>query len=191
MLHHAPRTIAVGLIVLTLLMFTKNAYGESFRSFYTFYLMERFALPIPSAQMMLFIFLLASAAGALIGGIVGDRIGRYRIIWISVLGPLPLTLMLPYADLFWTGTLTVMINLIMASAFASILIYAMELLPNRIGLIGGLFYGLNFGLGGIAAALLGVLADSYGVETVYRICSFLPLAGLLAWFLPRIPEGSS
>ena len=188
---HAPRTIAVGLVVLTLLMFTKNAYGESFRSFYTFYLMERFALPIPSAQMMLFIFLLASAAGALIGGIVGDRIGRYRIIWISVLGPLPLTLMLPYADLFWTGALTVMINLIMASAFASILIYAMELLPNRIGLIGGLFYGLNFGLGGIAAALLGVLADSYGVETVYRICSFLPLAGLLAWFLPKLPEGSS
>jgi MFS transporter, FSR family, fosmidomycin resistance protein len=188
---HVPRTIAVGLVVLTLLMFTKNAYGESFRSFYTFYLMERFALPIPSAQMMLFIFLLASAAGALIGGIVGDRIGRYRIIWISVLGPLPLTLMLPYADLFWTGVLTVMINLIMASAFASILIYAMELLPNRIGLIGGLFYGLNFGLGGIAAALLGVLADSYGVETVYRICSFLPLAGLLAWFLPKIPEGSS
>ncbi|MDB5665576.1 MFS transporter [Cypionkella sp.] len=189
--RHAPRTIGIGLVVLTLLMFTKNAYGESFRSFYTFYLMERFDLPIPSAQMMLFIFLLASAAGALIGGIAGDRIGRYRIIWISVLGPLPLTLMLPYADLFWTGVLTVAINLIMASAFASILIYAMELLPNRIGLIGGLFYGLNFGLGGLAAALLGVLADSYGVETVYWLCSFLPLAGLLAWFLPKIPEGGS
>ncbi len=186
--RHAPATIAVGLCVLTFLMFTKNAYGESFRSFYTFYLMDRFGLSIPSAQMMLFIFLLASAAGALIGGIVGDRIGRYRIIWISVLGPLPLTLMLPYVDLFWTGVLTVMINLVMASAFASILIYAMELLPNRIGLIGGLFYGLNFGLGGIAAAILGVLAESYGVETVYRICSFLPLAGLLAWFLPRIEE---
>ena len=184
----SPGTIALGLFVLTFLMFTKNAYGESFRSFYTFYLMERFGLSIPSAQMMLFIFLLASAAGALIGGIVGDRIGRYRIIWISVLGPLPLTLMLPYADLFWTGVLTVMINLIMASAFASILIYAMEMLPNRIGLIGGLFYGLNFGLGGIAAALLGVLAESYRVETVYQICSFLPLAGLLAWFLPRIEE---
>jgi FSR family fosmidomycin resistance protein-like MFS transporter len=189
--RHAPATIAVGLCVLTFLMFTKNAYGESFRSFYTFYLMDRFGLSIPSAQMMLFIFLLASAAGALIGGIVGDRIGRYRIIWISVLGPLPLTLVLPYADLFWTGVLTVMINLIMASAFASILIYAMELLPNRIGLIGGLFYGLNFGLGGIAAAILGVLAESYGVETVYRICSLLPLAGLLAWFLPRIQEGHS
>lgn len=186
---HTSLTIGVGLVVLTLLMFSKNAYGESFRSFYTFFLMDKFGLSIPSAQMMLFIFLLASAAGALIGGIVGDRIGRYRIIWISVLGPLPLTLILPYADLFWTGVLTVLINLIMASAFASILIYAMDLLPNRIGLIGGLFYGLNFGLGGIAAAILGGLADSYGVEAVYRLCSFLPLAGLLAWFLPRIDEG--
>ncbi|WP_054007824.1 MFS transporter [Cypionkella psychrotolerans] len=185
---HAPRTIGIGLVVLTLLMFTKNAYGESFRSFYTFYLIERFGLSISASQLMLFIFLLAAAIGVLIGGIVGDRIGRYRIIWISVLGPLPLTLILPYADLFWTGVLTVMINLVMASAFASILIYAMELLPNRIGLIGGLFYGLNFGLGGIAAALLGLLADSFGVETVYRICSFLPLAGLLAWFLPRLDE---
>lgn len=188
-IRHAPLTIGIGMVVLTLLMFSKNAYSESFRSFYTFYLMDRFGLSIPSAQMMLFIFLLAAAAGALIGGIVGDRIGRHRIIWISVLGPLPLTLMLPYADLFWTGVLTVAINLIMASAFASILIYAMELLPGRIGLIGGLFYGLNFGLGGIAAAILGGVADSHGVETVYRLCSFLPLAGLLAWFLPRIDEG--
>ncbi|MCC6176692.1 MAG: MFS transporter [Chloroflexi bacterium] len=189
--RHTPSAIAVGLVVLTVLMFSKNAYGESFRSFYTFYLMDKFGLSIPSAQMMLFIFLVASAAGALVGGIVGDRIGRYRIIWISVLGPLPLTLVLPYADLFWTGILTVMINLIMASAFASILIYAMELLPNRIGLIGGLFYGLNFGLGGIAAAILGSMADTYGVETVYRLCSFLPLAGLLAWFLPKLNEGST
>lgn len=187
-LRHAPATIAIGLVVLTFLMFTKNAYGESFRSFYTFYLMERFGLSIPSAQMMLFIFLVASAVGALIGGIVGDRIGRNRVIWISVLGPLPLTLLLPYVDLFWTGVLTVAINLIMASAFASILIYAMELLPNRIGLIGGLFYGLNFGLGGIAAAILGSLADTYGVEAIYQLCSFLPLAGLAAWFLPRIEE---
>ncbi|MGP3697927.1 MFS transporter [Rhodobacter sp. NSM] len=186
--RHAPRTIAIGLVSLTLLMFAKNAYAESFRSFYTFYLMDRFGLSIPSAQVMLFVFLLAAAVGVLIGGIVGDRIGRARIIWISVLGPLPLTLILPYADLFWTGVLTVLINLIMASAFASILIYAMDLLPNRIGLIGGLFYGLNFGLGGVAAALLGVLAESYGIEAVYRICSFLPLAGLLAWFLPRLAE---
>jgi FSR family fosmidomycin resistance protein-like MFS transporter len=187
-IQHAPATIATGMVILMLLMFSKNAYGESFRSFYTFYLMERFGLSIPSAQMMLFIFLLAAAVGVLIGGIVGDRIGRQRVIWISVLGPLPLTLILPHVDLFWTGVLTVMINLIMASAFASILIYAMELLPNRIGLVGGLFYGLNFGLGGIAAALLGVLADSHGVEAVYRFCAFLPLTGLLAWFLPKIDE---
>ncbi|GGL79412.1 MFS transporter [Wenxinia marina] len=185
---HATSTIIIGLVVLTVLMFTKNAYGESFRSFYTFYLIERFGLSIPASQMMLFVFLISAAVGVLIGGIVGDAIGRQRIIWISVLGPLPLTLILPYADLFWTGVLTILINLVMASAFASILIYAMDLLPNRIGLIGGLFYGLNFGLGGIAAAILGVMADSYGVETVYRVCSFLPLAGLLAWFLPPLDE---
>ena len=185
---HAPVTIGVGLFVLTFLMFTKNFYGESFRSFYTFYLIEHFGLSIPASQFMLFIFLFSAAVGVLIGGIVGDRIGRYWIIWISVLGPLPLTLILPYADLFWTGILTILINLIMASAFASILIYAIDLLPNRIGLIGGLFYGLNFGLGGIAAGFLGVLTEKYGVETVYFICSFMPLAGLMAWFLPRIED---
>ena len=186
---HTPLTISIGLAVLTFLMFTKNFYGESFRSFYTFYLIERFGLSIPASQLMLFVFLLAAAVGVLIGGIVGDRIGRYKIIWISVLGPLPFTLVLPYADLLWTGVLTITINVIMASAFASILIYAMELMPNRIGLIGGLFYGLNFGLGGVAAGCLGVLAENYGVEMVYFICSFLPLAGLMAWFLPRIEEG--
>ena len=185
---HPPITIGIGLTVLILLMFFKNFYGESFRTFYTFYLIERFGLSIPASQMMLFIFLFAAAVGVLIGGIIGDWIGRYRIIWISILGPLPLTLILPYADLFWTGVLTIMINLIMASAFASILIYAIDLLPNRIGLIGGLFYGLNFGLGGLAAGFLGVLAETYGIETVYLICSFLPLAGLIAWFLPRIDD---
>ena len=185
---HSRATIVVGLVVLTALMFSKNAYGESFRSFYTFYLIDRFGVSIQTSQLMLFVFLMAAAAGALLGGIVGDRIGRYRIIWISILGPLPFTLLLPYADFFWTGVLTVVINLVMASAFASILIYAMELMPGRIGLIGGLFYGLNFGLGGIAAALLGGLADHVGIARVYQVCSFLPLAGLLAWFLPRIEE---
>jgi FSR family fosmidomycin resistance protein-like MFS transporter len=189
--HRPHRTTAVtlSLFILTLLMFSKNAYSESFRSFYTFYLIERFGASIQLSQLMLFIFLLASAVGVLIGGVVGDRIGRYRIIWISVLGPLPLTLLLPYADFFWTGVLTILINLIMASAFASILIYAVELMPDRVGLIGGLFYGLNFGLGGIAAAGLGGLADSLGIETVYRLCSFLPLVGLLTWFLPKIEDG--
>lgn len=188
---HAQKTVLVGLVVLTLLMFSKNAYNQSFSSFYTFYLIDRFQVTVQTSQVMLFLFLVASAVGSLIGGIVGDRIGRYRIIWISVLGPLPLTLLLPYVDFFWTGVLTVMINLIMASAFAAILIYAMELAPNRIGLIGGLFYGLNFGLGGIAAAILGGMADTIGIERVYQFCSFLPLAGLLAWFLPTIDDRHS
>ena len=127
----------VGMVVLSLLMLSKVAYVESFRSFYTFYLIERFGISIPTSQIMLFIFLLAQAVGVLIGGIIGDRIGRYRIIWLSVLGPLPFTLLLPYADFLWTGVLTVTISLIIASAFASILIYAIELLPERIGLMEG------------------------------------------------------
>ncbi|ARO13867.1 major facilitator superfamily fosmidomycin resistant protein [Ketogulonicigenium robustum] len=186
-----PSKVALAMFVLIFLMFTKNAYGESFRSFYTFYLIEHFGLSVTASQMMLFVFLFSAAAGALIGGIVGDKIGRYRVIWISVLGPLPLTLMLPYVDLFWTGVLSVAINLIMASAFASIMIYAMDLMPNRVGLVGGLFYGLNFGLGGVAAAILGVMADTYGLSTVYRICALLPLAGLMAWFLPRLDTRGS
>jgi FSR family fosmidomycin resistance protein-like MFS transporter len=182
-------TVLIGLTVLTVLMFSKVAYTESFRSFYTFYLIERFGVSIPVSQVMLFVFLLAQAVGVLIGGIAGDRIGRYRIIWVSVLGPLPFTVLLPYADFFWTGVLTVVISLIIASAFASILIYAIELVPERVGLIGGLFYGLNFGLAGIAAAILGGLADSIGIESVYQLCAFLPLIGLLTWFLPRIEDG--
>ena len=185
---HAPVTIAICLVILIFLMFTKNFYGESFRSFYTFYLIEHFGLSIPASQLMLFVFLFSAALGVLIGGIVGDRIGRYWIIWISVLGPLPFTMILPYANLFWTGMLSIIINLIMASAFASILIYAMDLLPSRIGLIGGLFYGLNIGLGGVAAGFLGIFTENYGVETVYFFCSFMPLTGLIVWFLPRIKD---
>ena len=182
----SPFTIFFSLSILIFLVFTKNFYTESFRSFYTFYLIEHFGLSIQASQLMLFIFLFSAALGVLIGGIIGDKIGRYWIIMISILGPLPLTLILPYADLFWTGILTILINLIMASAFASILIYSIDLLPNRIGLIGGLFYGLNFGLGGIAAGFLGLLTEEYGIETTYLICSFMPLAGLIVWFLPRI-----
>ena len=182
----SPFTIFFSLSILIFLVFTKNFYTESFRSFYTFYLIEHFGLSIQASQLMLFIFLFSAALGVLIGGIVGDKIGRYWIIMISILGPLPLTLILPYADLFWTGILTILINLIMASAFASILIYSIDLLPNRIGLIGGLFYGLNFGLGGIAAGFLGLLTEEYGIETTYLICSFMPIAGLIVWFLPRI-----
>jgi FSR family fosmidomycin resistance protein-like MFS transporter len=190
-IRHAvpPRyTVIVSMAVLIALLFSKNAYTASFNSFYTFYLMSKFGVSIQTSQVMLFLFLASSAAGALGGGIVGDRIGRTPIIWFSILGALPFTLMLPYASLFWTGVLTVVINLIMSSAFAAILIYALELMPGRVGLVGGFFYGLSFGLAGMAAALLGALADHYGIETVYRICSFLPAIGLLAWFLPRLRE---
>jgi FSR family fosmidomycin resistance protein-like MFS transporter len=179
------RSVIVAIAVLIVLLFSKYAYTASFTSFYTFYLMGKFGVSIQTSQVMLFLFLASSAVGALGGGIVGDRIGRRPIIWFSILGALPFTLLVPYADLFWTGVLTIVINLIMSSAFSAILIYALELLPGRVGLVGGFFYGVTFGLAGIAAALLGALADQVGIETVYRICSFLPAMGLLAWFLPR------
>jgi FSR family fosmidomycin resistance protein-like MFS transporter len=187
--HKRPLPIVIlAITILVILLFSKNAYSASFSSFYTFYLMGKFGVSVQTSQVMLFLFLASSAAGALGGGMLGDRIGRNKIIWFSILGALPFTLVLPFADLFWTGVLTVIINLIMSSAFAAILIYAMELLPGRIGLIGGLFYGLSFGLGGIAAAILGEFADRLGIEAVYRICSFLPAIGLLAWFLPKMTE---
>jgi FSR family fosmidomycin resistance protein-like MFS transporter len=182
----SPGRVAFAIAILVVLLFSKNAYSSSFSSFYTFYLIGKFDVSVQASQVMLFLFLGASAAGALMGGIVGDRIGRNRIIWFSILGALPFSLALPFADFFWTGVLTIVINLIMSSAFAAILIYAMELLPGRIGMIGGLFYGLSFGLGGIAAALLGEMADRTSIEFVYRACAFLPAVGLLAWFLPRI-----
>ena len=180
-----PGQVRLGLVILVLLMASKLAYLESFRSFYTFYVIETFGVSIPQSQVLLFVIFISSAIGVLIGGIVGDRIGRHRIIWISILGPLPLTLLLPHVGLTGTVALTVLINLIMASAFASIMLYAMELMPGRIGLVGGVFYGLNFALGGLAAALLGALADRIGLHEVYVICSFLPLVGLVTWFLPK------
>lgn len=182
------RQVWLGLIILAVLMFSKLAYLESFRSFYTFYAIQRFGVTIAQSQIMLFIMFISSAAGVLLGGMVGDKIGRYRVIWLSILGPLPFTLLLPYVDLYTTIALTVVINLIMASAFASIMIYAMELMPSRIGMIGGVFYGLNFGMAGVAAAGLGWLGDSTSLQTVYVICSFFPLVGLMTWFLPRIHE---
>ncbi|WP_353186615.1 MFS transporter [Bosea sp. (in: a-proteobacteria)] len=183
-------SVAFAITILIVLLFSKNAYTASFTSFYTFYLMGKFGVSIQHSQEMLFLFLASSAAGALGGGMLGDRIGRNKIIWFSILGALPFTLVLPYADLFWTGVLTIVINVIMSSAFAAILIYALELLPGRVGLVGGFFYGLSFGLGGLAAALLGTVADWLGIETVYKLCSFIPLIGLLAWFLPRLSEGT-
>ncbi len=176
------------LSVLMILMMSKAAYSASFNSFYTFFLIDKFNVSVPMAQVMLFLFLAASATGALLGGIVGDRVGRKNVIWFSILGSLPFTLILPYADLFWTGALAVIINLIMSSAFAAILIYAIDLNPGRVGLIGGLFYGMSFGLGGLAAAIFGVLADLTSVEMVYRATAFLPALGLLTWFLPKRDE---
>jgi FSR family fosmidomycin resistance protein-like MFS transporter len=178
--------IIVAMTILIVLLFSKNAYSSSFSSYYTFYLIDRFGVTVQTSQVMLFLFLASAAIGALAGGMIGDRIGRNRIIWFSILGALPFTLILPHVDLFWTGVLTMVINLIMSSAFASIMIYAIELVPGRVGMIGGLFYGLSFGLGGIAAAILGEVADRTSIHAVYQMCAFLPAMGLLAWFLPRV-----
>jgi FSR family fosmidomycin resistance protein-like MFS transporter len=185
-LARARSTVMISLVILMVLLFSKSAYSSSFNSFYTFYLIQKFGVSVQASQMMLFLFLAAAAVGTFVGGILGDKIGRRNIIWFSILGALPFTLMLPFANLFWTGVLTVVINLIMSSAFAAILIYAIELLPSRTGMIGGLFYGLSFGLGGLAAVILGEMADHVGIETLYRICAFLPAIGLLAWFLPSL-----
>ncbi|UHC20080.1 MFS transporter (plasmid) [Methylobacterium currus] len=177
--------VAFAMTILILLLMSKNAYQASFTSYYTFYLIERFGVSVQVSQLMLFGFLVVGAAGVILGGMLGDRIGRDRVIWISILGPLPLALILPHADLFWTGVLSVLASFIMASAFSSILIYAIDLVPHRVGLVGGLFYGLSFGLGGLAAGGLGLLADRLGIVEVFRLCAYLPAIGLLAFLLPR------
>jgi FSR family fosmidomycin resistance protein-like MFS transporter len=177
--------IVLAMAVLIVLLFSKNAYSASFTSFYTFYLIERFGLSVQASQFMLFLYLGVGALGVILGGMLGDRIGRDRVIWFSILGCLPFALLLPHASLFWTGVLAIVISLIMASAFSSILIFAIDLVPHRVGLAGGLFYGLAFGLGGVAAGLLGLLADRVGIEGVFRLCAWLPAVGLLAVFLPR------
>jgi FSR family fosmidomycin resistance protein-like MFS transporter len=177
--------IMLAMTVLIVLLFSKNAYTAGFTSYYTFYLIERFHVTIQVSQLMLFLYLVVGAIGVIVGGMVGDRIGRNRVIWISILGSLPFALILPYVDLFWTGVLSILISLIMASAFSSILIYAIDLVPHRVGLVGGLFYGLAFGLGGLAAAGLGVVADRIGIIEVFRLTAWLPAFGLLAFLLPR------
>ena len=182
------RTIVVTMAILGALIFSKYFYLASLSSYYTFYLMQKFHLGAQSAQLHLFVFLGAVAGGTLIGGPIGDRIGRKYVIWGSILGVLPFTLLLPHANLFWTTMLTVVIGLVLASAFSAIIVYAQELVPGRTGVISGIFYGFAFGMGGIGAAVLGVLADHIGIEQVYGICAFLPAIGLLAWFLPAIEQ---
>lgn len=182
---HPPAIVVRAMVVLLALIFSKFFYIASFTSYYIFYLIHRFHLSVQAAQVDLFIFMAASAAGTLIGGPVGDRIGRKAVIWGSILGVAPFALVLPYVGLNVTIILSVIIGLVLSSAFSSIVVYAQELMPGRTGAVSGLFFGLAFGMGGIGAAVLGGMADLYGITTVYKICAFLPLIGLLAAFLPH------
>ncbi len=168
------------------LIFSKYFYIASIGSYYSFYLIEKFHVSVQSAQIHLFIFLLAMALGTLLGGPIGDRIGRKRVIWVSILGVAPFTLLLPHVDLMWTGVLTFAIGLVLSSAFSAIVVFAQELMPGKVGAVSGLFFGFAFGIGGIGAAVLGGLADRHGIEFVYRICAYLPLLGMVAAFLPNI-----
>ncbi len=181
-----PRTVAWAIFILLVLIFSKYFYLTSLTSYYIFYLMSRFHLSVQSAQVHLFVFLFAVAAGTMIGGPVGDRIGRKRVIWVSILGVAPFTLALPHVDLMWTGVLTFVIGLILASAFSAILVFAQELVPGKIGTVSGMFFGFAFGMGGIGAAVLGSLADTHGIEYVYHLCAYLPLLGLMTAFLPDV-----
>lgn len=182
----SPRRVAASVAILLALIFSKYFYLASLNSYYTFYLIEKFHVSVQTAQIDLFVFLGSVAAGTILGGPIGDRFGRKYVIWVSILGVFPFTLALPYAGLFWTRILTVIIGLILASAFSAILVYAQELLPGRVGLIAGLFFGFAFGMGGLGAAVLGRVADSAGIDFVYHVCSFLPLIGLLTGFLPNL-----
>jgi FSR family fosmidomycin resistance protein-like MFS transporter len=184
--HLPRRKVGLALAVLMALVFSKYIYLASLTNYYTFYLINRFHVSVGGAQLQLFSFLAAVAIGTVIGGPIGDRFGRKIVIWCSILGILPFTLILPYANLFWTSVLAFVIGLILASAFSAILVYAQELVPGRVGVISGMFFGLAFGMGGIGAALLGELADTTSIFFVYRVCSFLPLIGLLTGFLPNL-----
>ncbi len=182
------REITISIVVLMLLIFSKFFYTASINSYYTFYLMENFDLSVRSAQIHLFIFLASVALGTILGGVVGDRFGRKTVIWISILGAMPFTLMLPYANLFWTEILSVIIGVIISSAFSGILVYAQELIPGRVGMVSGLFFGFAFGVAAVGAAVLGKVADLTSINYVYHICSYLPAIGLLAWFLPNLEK---
>jgi MFS transporter, FSR family, fosmidomycin resistance protein len=182
----SPARVRWSIAVLVLLIFSKYFYVASITSYFSFYLIEKFHISVRSAQMYLAVFLLAMALGTLFGGSLGDRIGRKRVIWVSILGIAPFTLILPYVDLKWVGILTFIIGLILSSAFSAIVVFAQELMPGNVGAVSGLFFGFAFGIGGIGAAVLGGLADQHGIEFVYRICAFLPLLGMVAAFLPNI-----
>lgn len=185
------RTVGVSLGILMVLIFSKYFYLVSLTSYYTFYLIGKFHLSVQAAQIYLFLFLFAVAAGTFFGGPIGDRIGRKYVIWASILGIAPFTLALPYANLFWTAALSVIIGVVLASAFSAILVYAQELVPGKVGLIAGLFFGFAFGMAGIGSAVLGKLADHTSIDFVYHVCSFLPLIGILTAFLPNIGRGAS
>jgi len=190
--HAAAPTLSRGrvigaVMILVALLFSKNVYSASLGSYFTFYLIAKFGVSIETAQFYLFAFLVGIVIGTLLGGLVGDRVGRIPVMWFSILGALPFALMLPWANLFWTGVLAVTVAMIMASAFSAILVYAQELMPGRVGLVAGMFFGFSFGLGGLGAAALGAIADHAGIEAVYKVTPFLLLLGLLTAFLPRHP----
>jgi MFS transporter, FSR family, fosmidomycin resistance protein len=177
-----------GVTILLVLIFSKYVYLTSLTSYFTFYLIQRFGVSIRVAQLHLSVFLGAVALGTFLGGPLGDRIGRKYVIWVSIFGVLPFTLLLPHVSLFWTGVLSVIIGLVLASAFSAIVVFGQELVPNKVGMISGLFFGFAFGVAGLGAAVLGRVADAYGIYTVYRICAFLPAIGLLAGFLPDLRQ---
>jgi FSR family fosmidomycin resistance protein-like MFS transporter len=182
------RSARGGIIVLLVLLFSKYVYLASLTSYYTFYLIHRFHVSVQNAQMHLFVFLSAVAVGTILGGPIGDKFGRRYVIWFSILGAFPFTFLLPMANLYWTGPLTVAIGLILASAFPAIVVFAQDLVPGKVGMISGLFFGFSFGMAGMGAAALGWLADQTSIETVYRVCAYLPLIGMLAWRLPKIEQ---
>lgn len=182
------RVVIIAVGVLMILVVSKSFYISSIHSYYTFYLIDKFGMTVSAAQMYLFVFLFSVAAGTVLGGLVTDRIGRKQVIWLSILGAAPFTLMLPHASLEWTAVLTVLIGLVTAASFSAIIVFAQDLMPGRVGLVAGLFFGLSFGIGGLGAALLGWIADMSDIATVYQICSFIPLIGLLTVFLPELEK---
>ena len=191
--RHAPMPLPHGrtffaIAILLTLIFSKYIYMASLSSYYTFYLMHKFGVSVQQSQIFLFVFLLATAAGALMGGPIGDRIGRKYVIWMSILGTAPFSILMPHVSLAWTVVLSFCVGFMLSSAFPAILLYAQELLPNKLGLISGLFFGFAFGIAGIASAVLGDMADHYGIEAVYNICAYMPLLGLVTWFLPDLKK---